>query len=325
MSTIDKIKKPIIKEMSDFESHFRESIKSKVPLLGLITNYILRRKGKQMRPMLVFLSAKLITGETNNKTFVAASLIELLHTATLVHDDVVDESYERRGLFSINALWKNKISVLVGDYFLAKGLLLAVDNNAYNILKIVSESVKNMSEGELLQIEKSRKLNITEDIYYEIISKKTATLIASCTACGASSVDASDIEIDNIKKLGTNIGMAFQLKDDLLDYQSKYNIGKPTGNDIQEKKLTLPLIYALSQVENSEKKEILKIVKAQKKSQQDINKVINFASKNGGIEYTEIIMNKYKNNALKILSEFKNSDSKESITELINYTTSRKK
>ena len=282
MSTIDLIKKPILKEMSDFESRFRDSIKSKVPLLGLITNYILRRKGKQMRPMLVFLSAKLIRGSTANDTFVAASLIELLHTATLVHDDVVDESYERRGLFSINALWKNKISVLVGDYFLAKGLLLAVDNNAFDILKIVSESVKNMSEGELLQIEKSRKLNITEDIYYEIISKKTATLIASCTACGASSVNATDEEIKTLKELGSNIGMAFQLKDDLLDYQSKSNIGKPTGNDIQEKKMTLPLIYALSKSSTSEKRSILKIVKSKKKNQKEINTVIDFANIKGG-------------------------------------------
>jgi octaprenyl-diphosphate synthase len=245
MSDIDKIQNSIKEEMERFEPFFRSSMQTKVPLLNIIMNYILRRKGKQMRPMFVFLSAKMIKESVGDSTYTAASLIELLHTATLIHDDVVDEAYERRGFFSINALWKSKISVLVGDYLLSKGLLLAVEKNEYELLKIVSVAVREMSEGELLQIQKSRKLNITEDIYFEIIRKKTAALIAACAACGAKSSGADDETVEKMRLFGEYVGIAFQIKDDLLDYQNNGLIGKPSGNDLKEKKLTLPIIYAL--------------------------------------------------------------------------------
>ncbi len=245
MSKLNEIKLPILDDIQKFEHYFKESVKSKVPLLDIITNYIVRRKGKQMRPMLVFLSAKML-GEINESTHNAAALIELLHTATLIHDDVVDESYIRRGFFSVKALWRSKVAVLVGDFLLSKGLLLATKNKELKLLEIVSEAVKEMAEGELLQIEKTRRLNITEDIYFDIISKKTATLIASCTASGAESVGADEETIKKMKEFGYYAGIAFQIKDDLFDYKRSNLTGKPTGNDIQEKKMTLPLIHAMS-------------------------------------------------------------------------------
>ncbi|MFW6218562.1 MAG: polyprenyl synthetase family protein [Bacteroidota bacterium] len=323
MSRLDTIKAPINGEMERFEKLFKSSMKSKVPLLNIITNYILRRKGKQLRPMLVFLTANL-NGKVTESTYVAASLIELLHTATLIHDDVVDESYERRGFFSINALWKSKIAVLMGDFLLAKGLLLSVNNKAYNLLEIVSDAVKEMSEGELLQIQKSRKLNTSKDQYYEIIRKKTATLISACAMCGASSADASDTAILSMKELGENIGMAFQLKDDLLDYQVNSKIGKPTGNDIKERKLTLPLIYSLNKAENSTKKEILRKFSKGIPTSSSIQEIIEFTDIYGGISFTNNEMEGFRDKALTILASYPDSLYKNSLIELINYTTSRK-
>lgn len=299
-------------------------MKSKVPLLDIITNYIIRRKGKQMRPMFVFLTAKML-GEVGQSTFNAASLIELLHTATLIHDDVVDEAYERRGFFSINALWKNKISVLAGDYLLSRGLLLAVDNEEHALLKIVSTAVREMSEGELLQIEKARKLDITEDVYFEIIEKKTATLIASCTACGAKSVGCSDEDVELLRKFGLFVGIAFQIRDDIFDYQNSAAVGKPSGNDIKEKKMTLPLIYALNNSSTSDKKRIIKIVKKNNNDTVKVDEVINYVLEKGGIEYATVRMNEYKKMALEILEKFQDNEAKESLVELVNYTISRNK
>lgn len=325
MSTIDKIKAPIKVEMEKFEPLFRSSMQTKVPLLNVIMNYILRRKGKQMRPMFVFLTSKMLNKEVNDATYTAASLIELLHTATLIHDDVVDESYERRGFFSINALWKSKISILVGDYLLSKGLLLAVDNNEYELLKIVSVAVKEMSEGELLQIQQSRKLKITEDIYYDIIRKKTAALIAACTACGAKSVGASDELVEKMRLFGEYVGMAFQIKDDLLDYQNNGSIGKPSGNDIKEKKLTLPIIHVLKNASASDNKRILSIVKRNNKNKKKVQEVIDFVISNGGLDYTSKKMHEYCEKALNLLKDIPESDSKQSMVELVNYVITRKK
>ncbi len=324
MSVVNKIKAPIEGEMKEFQVYFKELMKSDIFLLNIITKYIIRNKGKQMRPMFVFLSAKL-NGKIQHSTHVAAAMIELMHTATLVHDDVVDNSDKRRGVFSIKALWKSKIAVLVGDYFLAKGLSISVDNNEFDLLRILSGAVNEMAEGELIQLEKSRSLNITEEVYFEIIRKKTATLISSATSAGAKSVNASDEVVTNMSNLGTYIGIAFQLKDDLFDYQSNRIIGKPIGNDIQEKKMTLPLIYALEKSAKSERRKILKIVKKKNKSNQNIKQVIDFVKKSGGVKYAEDKMSDYKNKAMEILSNYKNSETKQAFTELINYTTSRKK
>lgn len=324
MSKLDIIKAPIKEDIKKFERYFKDLMKSKVPLLNIITNYIIRRKGKQMRPMFVFLSAKLFGG-INSSTYIAASLIELLHTATLIHDDVVDNAYKRRGIFSINAIWKNKIAVLIGDYLLSKGLLLAVNNNEYDLLKIVSESVKEMSEGELLQIEKARKLDITEEVYFEIIKKKTATLIASCAASGAKSAGADDEMVANIKLFGEYTGIAFQIKDDLFDYQKKGIIGKTAGNDIKEKKLTLPLIYVLKNSNKSEKRRIINMVKKHNNNTKKINEIINLVIENKGIDYATIKMNEYKDKALELLSKFPENPAKVSLTELVNYTTTREK
>jgi len=310
--------------MSKFEPFFRQQLKTKIPLLGIITNYIIRRKGKQMRPMLVFLTAKL-HGEINDSTFMAATLIELLHSATLIHDDVVDETYQRRGIFSINALWKSKIAVLVGDFFLSKGLLIALDNDQIGTLKIVSNAVKEMSEGELLQIEKSRKLDITEEVYFDIIKKKTATLITACTKAGAYSVDASEEEIENMSAFGENLGIAFQIRDDLFDYENSTLIGKPTGNDIKEKKMTLPLIYALQHSSSSEKRKILTMVRRHNKNDKKIKEIVQFVKDKGGIEYTEKIMTEYGNKALDVLDKYPDSETKESLKELVKYTINRKK
>lgn len=325
MSATDKIKAPIKDEMEKFEPVFRSSMQTKVPLLNVIMNYIIRRKGKQMRPMFVFLSSKMLNNEVGEATYTAAALIELLHTATLIHDDVVDEAYERRGFFSINALWKSKISVLVGDYLLSKGLLLAVDNNEFELLKIVSVAVKEMSEGELLQIQQSRKLKITEDIYYDIIRKKTAALIAACTACGAKSSGADDEMVEKMRLFGEHVGMAFQIKDDLLDYQNNGSIGKPTGNDIKEKKLTLPIIHVLKNASASDQKRILSIVKRHNKNKKKVQEVIDFVIDNGGLDYTSEKMHEYKIKALDILSEMPENESKKALEDLVNYVVTRKK
>jgi len=322
MSVVKEIRAPIETEMKRFTGYFNATMKSKVSLLNVITKYILRRKGKQMRPMFVFLSAKL-SGDINESSFTAASLIELLHTATLVHDDVVDESFERRGFFSVNALWKSKVAVLLGDYLLAKGLLLAVENKEYQLLEIVSNAVKEMSEGELLQIQKSRKLNISEDEYFEVIRKKTAALIAACCASGAKSVTDDPDTIAKMKQFGEYIGIAFQIKDDLFDYEKKGALGKPTGNDIKEKKLTLPLIYSLENASPGQKTSILRLIRHHNKNSQKVRDVIRFVKETGGIEYSEQRMNEYKNKALDILNEFPESDSRLSLQKLAMYTASR--
>ena len=297
-------------------------MKSQVPLLDRITHYIVKRKGKQMRPMFVFLSAGLCGG-INEKTHRAATLIELLHTATLVHDDVVDDSNERRGFFSINALWKNKIAVLVGDYLLSKGLLLSVEYKDFNLLSIVSEAVRVMSEGELLQIEKARKLDISEEIYYEIIRQKTASLIASCCAGGAASVDASENDIKEIHLFGELIGMAFQIKDDLFDYGPDGVIGKPTGIDIKESKMTLPLIYALSKTDRSTKRHIVNIIKNHNTEDKKVKEVIDFVKANGGLEYATKKMEEYQLKAFDVLNKFQDSIYKNSLRDLVKFTIER--
>jgi octaprenyl-diphosphate synthase len=321
---VDQIKAPISKNMDEFEIKFKQSMKSSVPLLDKITNYIVKRKGKQIRPMFVFLSAT-SAGQINDSTYRAASLIELLHTATLVHDDVVDDSNERRGFFSVNALWKNKIAVLIGDFLLSSGLLLSLDNNDFHLLKIVSNAVREMSEGELLQIEKARKLDISEEIYFEIITKKTATLIAACCAAGVASVTSDEKLIQQFKEFGINTGIAFQIKDDLFDFGDDTSIGKPTGIDIKEKKMTLPLIYALNNCSWLEKRKIINIVKNHNNDPKKVTEVINFVIEKGGIKYAEKIMHEYKNKALSNLESVKDSASKQSLIQLVNYSIARKK
>lgn len=324
MSSIKEIKAPIQEEMAIFEKKFKNSMKSHVPLLDKITHYIVKRKGKQMRPMFVFLTAKMV-GEMNESSYNAASLIELLHTATLVHDDVVDDAYQRRSFFSINALWKNKIAVLVGDYLLSKGLLLSIDNDEFSLLKIVSNAVKEMSEGELLQIEKTRKLNIDESVYFEIIRQKTATLIAACCAAGASSVGASKEIIEKTRLFGEKIGIAFQIKDDLFDYGNDSGIGKPTGIDIKEKKTTLPLIYAINSASKTDKRWLINTVKNHNENPKKVKEVIDFVIKSGGIEYTRKKMNEYVQEALQLLTEFPENQAKKSLQGMVEYTINRKK
>jgi octaprenyl-diphosphate synthase len=323
MLKLDQIKKPIEKEIDAFEEKFKTSMQSSVPLLDRITHYIVKRKGKQMRPMFVFFSANICGGITES-TYRAASLVELLHTATLVHDDVVDNSFERRGFFSINALWKNKIAVLVGDYLLAKGLQLSVDNNEFKQLKIVSDAVQQMSEGELLQIEKVRKMDISEAIYYEVIRQKTASLIASCCAAGASSAGANEETVKLMHSFGENIGIAFQIKDDLFDFGVD-DVGKPKGIDIKEKKVTLPLIYALNKAEKAEKKKIINLVKNHGDDPVKINQIINFVKQSGGLAYAEEQMMKYQVKAFNIISKFPDSASKTGLEQLVRFTTERKK
>jgi octaprenyl-diphosphate synthase len=320
---VNQIKAPIEREMAEFELKFKASMKSSVPLLDKITQYIVKRKGKQLRPMFVFLSAKMV-GEMNDSTYRAASLIELLHTATLVHDDVVDDSNERRGFFSVNALWKNKIAVLVGDFLLSRGLLLSVDNKDYHLLGLVSNAVREMSEGELLQIEKARKLDIDEAVYFDIIRKKTASLIASCCACGAASVTTDEKVIEQMRAFGEAVGIAFQIKDDLFDYGDGSNIGKPTGIDIKEKKMTLPLIFALNNASYFEKRRIINIVKNNNNNPKKVAEVIDFVIKSGGIQYAESKMNEYKNVALQLLEQFSDNPSRASLQALVKYTTERK-
>jgi len=299
-------------------------MRSNVALLDKITHYIIKRKGKQLRPIFVFLCAK-ICGETNESTYRAASLIELLHTATLVHDDVVDDSQERRGHFSLNALWKNKIAVLVGDFLLSKGLMFSMQNKDYHLLEIVTNAVREMSEGELLQIEKARKLDIEEDIYFEIIRQKTASLIASCCACGAASTGADDELVEKMRELGELIGIAFQIRDDLFDYELEGDIGKPTGIDIKEKKLTLPLIYTLNTATGSDRNMIINIVKNHNENPDKVREVIDFVVKSGGIEYATVKMHEYKDNALTLLQTLPQNQSRDSLEELIIYTIERKK
>ena len=324
MKPVEQIKQPILKEMELFESKFKEAMVTKVPLLNRITHYIVRRKGKQMRPMFVFLVAKMVSGgRFEDRTYRGASVIELIHTATLVHDDVVDDSNRRRGFFSINALWKNKIAVLVGDFLLSKGLLLSIDNDDFDILKLISIAVREMSEGELLQIEKARKLDITEDVYFEIIRQKTATLIAACCGIGAASVGSSDEEIQKMRKFGELIGIAFQIKDDLFDY-SDAKIGKPTGIDIKEQKMTLPLIYTLNTCSNSERKWLLNSVKKYNKDKTRVKEVIAFVKEKGGIEYTTSKMKEYQKKALEILDAYPTSEYKDSLLTMVNYVIERK-
>lgn len=324
MNITSQIKQPIRREMELFEKKFYESMSSNIALLNRITYYIVNRKGKQMRPMFVFLTAKMLGTAVNDRTYRGASVIELIHTATLVHDDVVDDSNQRRGFFSINALWKNKIAVLVGDYLLSKGLLLSIDNGDFDLLQIISVAVREMSEGELLQIEKARRLDITEDIYYEIIRKKTATLIAACCALGAKSVveDAEDVE--NLRKFGELIGMAFQIKDDLFDYTDEA-IGKPTGIDIKEQKMTLPLIHVLNNCSKTEKRWLINSVKNHNKDKKRVREVIAFVKKHNGLEYAEKKMTTFRNEALSLLEKYPSSDYKDSLILMVNYVIERKK
>jgi octaprenyl-diphosphate synthase len=322
-SEIDVIQAPIAEDIVIFEKKFRSSMKSNIILLDKIMTYIVKRKGKQLRPMFVFLLAR-ICGTINESTYRGASLIELLHTATLVHDDVVDDANYRRGFFSINALWKNKVAVLVGDYLLSRGLLLAIDNGDFKILKIVSDAVKEMSEGELLQMEKARNLDITEEIYFEIIRQKTASLISSCCAVGASSVGSDDITVGKARMFGEKVGIAFQIKDDLFDYGDD-EIGKPLGLDIKEKKMTLPLIYALNKASWLDKRRIVNIVKNESEKPKKRAEVIRFVKEAGGIEYAEMVMKQYQDEASTLLNSFPDSIYKQSLSRLVKYTIERKK
>ncbi len=325
MKPVEQIKQPILQEMELFESKFREAMITKVPLLNRITHYIVRRKAKQMRPMFVFLVAKMVSdGKFEERTYRGASIIELIHTATLVHDDVVDDSNRRRGFFSINALWKNKIAVLVGDFLYSKGLLLSIDNNDFDILKLISVAVREMSEGELLQFEKARKLDITEAVYFDIIRQKTATLIAACCGIGAASVGRKPEEIEKMRLFGELIGMAFQIKDDLFDYTDA-KIGKPTGIDIKEQKMTLPLIYTLNNCNKNERKWLINSVKKYNKNKKRVKEVIEFVKEKGGIEYTISKMKEYQSKALKILNTYPNSPYKDSLLTMVNYVIERKK
>ncbi|GAB2766282.1 polyprenyl synthetase family protein [Salinimicrobium soli] len=325
MKVTSRIKLPVENEMELFEKKFTESMSSKVALLNRITHFIVNRKGKQMRPMFVFLVAKMVSeGEVNERTYRGASVIELIHTATLVHDDVVDDSNRRRGFFSINALWKNKIAVLVGDYLLSKGLLLSIDNNDFDLLKIISVAVREMSEGELLQIEKARRLDITEEVYYEIIRQKTATLIAACCSLGAASVRPDSEEVEKMRLFGELIGMAFQIKDDLFDYGNE-RIGKPTGIDIKEQKMTLPLIHTLNKVSEKEKAWLINSVKNHNKDKKRVNEVIAFVKANGGLDYAVAKMKEFQQRALVILDDYPDSPYKDSLILMVNYVIERKK
>ena len=320
---IKDIQAPIANEMVEFEKKFRDSMKSKVLLIDKIMTYIVKRKGKQMRPMFVFLAAG-VAGDINESTHRGAALIELLHTATLVHDDVVDDANYRRGFFSINALWKNKIAVLVGDYLLSRGLLLSMEHGDYHLLKIVTDAVREMSEGELLQMEKARKLDIDESVYYDIIRQKTASLIASCCAVGACSSGSDQETIEQMRLFGEKVGMAFQIKDDLFDYGSA-EIGKPLGIDIKEKKMTLPLIYALRNAGKPDKQRLISIIKKESHKSKKVEEVIAFVRDSGGIEYANQIMEKYYNEALETLENFEKSTYKVALQQLVQFTIERNK
>ena len=324
MTTIKKIKSPIEQELKDFEPYFKKSLQSDVPLLATILNYLYRTKGKQLRPIFVFLSAKL-HGETNEYSKLAACSVELLHTATLVHDDVVDESYERRGTFSVKALWKNKLAVLVGDYILARGLILQLENKKYNFLHLISRAVQDMSEGEILQMKKSRKLDIDDETYFEIIRKKTASLIATSMAIGAASA-TDDAEVaEKMYRIGQDAGIAFQIKDDIFDYQTKGILGKPTGNDIKEKKITLPLLYVLNNAKAGERKRILRLIKRKHKNSEVVTELIKMVTEKGGLDYAEKKMLEFKDKAVAGLMEFDNCEARTSLIELMEYITTRKK
>lgn len=324
MITLNEIKQPIQKHVEIFDEKFKLSLKSTLPLLDKITGYIIKTKGKQLRPMFVFFSAD-IFGEINESTYRAASLIELLHSATLIHDDVVDDANLRRGFLSIKAVWKNKISVLIGDYLLSKGLLLALDNDEFELLKIVSNAVREMSEGELLQIQKARTFDITEEVYFEIIRKKTATLIASCLACGAESVKADKETVNLMYKLGEYIGLAFQIKDDLLDFDKTGTTGKTNNIDIKDQKITLPLIYALNNSSYLDKKKYVYYIKNHNNDTKKIAEIVNHIHKTGGIEYTKTRMMEYQNKALDILKQLPDCNSRKSLEQLIIFTTERNK
>lgn len=326
MKITEQIKQPIRYEMELFEKKFHLSMSSRVALLNRITYYIVNRKGKQMRPMFVFLVAKMVSkGEVNDRTYRGASVIELIHTATLVHDDVVDDSNKRRGFFSVNALWKNKIAVLVGDFLLSKGLLLSIDNGDFDLLRIISVAVREMSEGELLQIEKARRLDITEDVYYEIIRQKTATLIAACCALGAKAVleESDNNKVEEMRKFGEYIGMAFQIKDDLFDYTDD-KIGKPTGIDIKEQKMTLPLIYALNNSTEKEKSWLINSVKNHNKDKKRVKEVIALVKEKNGLDYAEKVMEDYRQKALEIIKNYPESEYKNALILMVNYVIERK-
>ncbi|PJB12270.1 MAG: polyprenyl synthetase [Flavobacteriales bacterium CG_4_9_14_3_um_filter_40_17] len=325
MKIVEQIKLPIVAEMELFEKKFFDSMTSKVALLNRITYYIVNRKGKQMRPMFVFLVSKMVSGgEVNERTYRGAAVIELIHTATLVHDDVVDDSNMRRGFFSINALWKNKIAVLVGDYLLSKGLLLSIDNGDFDLLRIISVAVREMSEGELLQIEKARDLDITEAVYYNIIRQKTATLIAACCSLGACSVKPESEDVEKMRKFGELIGIAFQIKDDLFDYGQE-EIGKPTGIDIKEQKMTLPLIYVLIHSSLEDKRWLINSIKNQNKNKKRVQEVIHFVIEKGGLDYAVAQMLKYRDEALEILNTYPSSPHRDSLLLMVNYVIDRKK
>jgi len=323
MPGIDQIKQPIAADIDVFEEKFKASMHSETPLLDRITHYIVKRKGKQIRPMFVFFAAKLCGG-IQESTHRGAALVELLHTATLVHDDVVDNAYERRGFFSINALWKNKIAVLVGDYLLAKGLLLSVNNNELRLLQIVSEAVRQMSEGELLQIEKVRKMDISEELYFDVIRQKTASLIASCCACGAASSGADEETIEKMRLFGEKVGIAFQIKDDTFDFGTD-DVGKPLGIDIKEKKVTLPLIYALNHADRSERKKIINLVKNHQEDPVKIQAIIDFVNSKNGVHYANQKMMQYQQEAFDILYTFEEGEARTGLEQLVRYTTERKK
>ncbi len=324
MKIVSQIKLPIEYEMELFEKKFELSMSSKVALFNRITHYIVNRKGKQMRPMFVLLVAKMVSnGEVSERTYRGASVIELIHTASLVHDDVVDDSNRRRGFFSINALWKNKIAVLVGDFFLSKGMLLCIDNNDFDLLKIISVAVREIVEGELLQIEKARKLDITEEIYFEIIRQKTATLIAACCSLGAASVKPNTEDVERMRKFGELIGIAFQIKDDLFDYGDE-QIGKPTGIDIKERKMTLPLIYALNNASEKDRRWLINSVKNHNKDIKRVKQVINFVKDNGGLDYATEAMKDYQQRALVLLQPYPSSPYKDSLELMVSYVIDRK-
>jgi octaprenyl-diphosphate synthase len=325
MKIVEQIKEPIAHEMELFEKKFHLSMASRIALLNRITHFIVNRKGKQMRPMFVFLVAKMVgNGQVNERTYRGASVIELIHTATLVHDDVVDDSLKRRGFFSVNALWKNKIAVLVGDYLLSKGLLLSIDNKDFDLLQIISVAVREMSEGELLQIEKARRLDITEEVYYDIIGKKTATLIAACCSLGACSVAPDSEDVEKMRKFGELIGVAFQIKDDLFDYGNQ-RIGKPTGIDIKEQKMTLPLIHCLQTAAPKNKKWLINSVKKHNRDKARVREVIDYVKDNGGLDYAITAMYQYKQEALEILNTYPHSVYKESLLKMVDYVIDRKK
>ena len=325
MKIVEQIKDPIAFEMELFEQKFRLSMSTKVALLNRITHYIVNRKGKQMRPMFVFLVAKILNnGEISERTYRGASVIELIHTASLVHDDVVDDSNRRRGFFSINALWKNKIAVLVGDFLLSKGMLVCIDNNDFDLLKIISVAVREMSEGELLQIEKARRLDITEEVYYEIIRQKTATLIAACCSLGAASVKPNTEEVENMRRFGELIGMAFQIKDDLFDYGEE-KIGKPTGIDIKEQKMTLPLIHVLNNCSKQEAKWLINSIKNHNKDKKRVKEVIQFVKANGGLDYAVSKMKEFQAEAIQRLQKYPASKYRDSLELMVNYVIDRKK